>query len=79
MKSAYRYDQTLFITALDTWAQRSEDDRQATLKAIMDKPGFKYRTVVVMSETGAMLENVSRDGLSTDSATQPVSDLHTNQ
>jgi hypothetical protein len=66
MKSAYRIDQTLFITARDTWAERSDDDRRQTILNILAKPGFKFRTVVVMSESGAMLENVSRDSLETN-------------
>jgi hypothetical protein len=63
MKASYRYDQTLFITARDSWMDRSPEERGETISKIFEKAGFKFRTVVVMSESGAMLENVSRDNL----------------
>ena len=80
MKSAYRVDQTLFITARDTWTERSAEDRKQTLFNIFAGPGVKYRTVVVMSESGAMLENISRDGLDLDNGlTQSSFDAKPNQ
>lgn len=80
MRSAYRVDQTLFITAYDSWTQRSSDERKQTLVNIFAGPGVKYRTVVVMSESGAMLENVSRDGLDLNSGlTQTSLEVRPNQ
>jgi hypothetical protein len=74
MKASYRYNQTLFITARDTWMQRSQEERSETISKIIEKAGFKFRTVVVMSDSGAMLENVSRDRLNADSDVTPQSD-----
>jgi hypothetical protein len=80
IKSAYRVDQTLFITARDTWAQRTPEERQQTINAILEKPGFKYRTVVVMSENGAVLDNISRDGIvSVSGSSQTSSEARPNQ
>jgi hypothetical protein len=62
MMSAYRHERTLFITARDSWSQRSLDDRRETIKEIFERPGFKFQTIVVMSQNGAILENMSRDG-----------------
>ena len=74
MKASYRYNQTLFITARDTWMQRSQEERSETISKIFEKAGFKFRTVVVMSDSGAMLENVSRARLNADSDVTPQSD-----
>jgi hypothetical protein len=63
MKSAYRVDQTLFITTRPSWAERSPEDQKQTIDSIFQRPGVKFRTVVVMSENGAVLNNVSRDSL----------------
>jgi len=71
MKSAYRHDRTLFITAKESWMQRTVDERRDTLDHILQKAGFKFQTVVVMSESGAMLENVSREGVFLDNG-QPA-------
>ena len=73
MKSAYRFERTLFITARDTWAGRTEEERKQTITDIFQNPGFKYRTVVVMSESGSMLETVSRDGLEGDNGLSQAS------
>jgi hypothetical protein len=67
MKSAYRHDKTLFITARRDWTERSVDDRSQIIHQILDNPnGFRFQTVVVMNEAGAVMENVSRDGESLD-------------
>jgi len=63
MKSAYRHDRTLFITAKDSWTQRTVDERRDTIDRILEKAGFKFQTVVVMSESGGVLDNVSREGV----------------
>jgi len=63
MKSAYRHDKTLFITARSDWSSRSADERSQIVHQILENPnGFKFQTVVVMNEAGAIMENVSRDG-----------------
>jgi hypothetical protein len=66
IKSAYRHDRTLFITARESWQQRSAEERRETINSILERPGFRLQTVVVMSEDGSILENVSREGLYLD-------------
>lgn len=72
MKSAYRHEKTLFITVRDTWSQRSADERKQTISEILEKSGFRFQTVVVMSESGAILENVSREGMYLDNGLSPA-------
>jgi hypothetical protein len=76
MKSAYRHEKTLFITVHDAWSQRPADERRQTISEILEKSGFRFQTVVVMSESGAILENVSREGMYLDnglSQANPIS------
>jgi hypothetical protein len=63
MRSAYRHDKTLFITARGDWSTRPAEERSQIVHQILENPnGFKFQTVVVMNEAGTILENVSRDG-----------------
>ena len=73
MKSAYRHEKTLFITVHDAWSQRSADERKQTISEILEKSGFRFQTVVVMSESGAILENVSREGMYLDNGLSQAS------
>jgi hypothetical protein len=79
IKSAYRHDRTLFITARDTWTRRTPDERRETIDQIFDRPGFKFQTIVVMSEAGAVLENVSRDRTYLEYGPQPTLGTQPNQ
>jgi hypothetical protein len=73
MKSAYRHEKTIFITVHDSWSQRSADERKQTISEILEKSGFRFQTVVVMSESGAILENVSREGMYLDNGLSQAS------
>jgi hypothetical protein len=67
MRSAYRHDHTLFISAQDTWKKRSSEDRDQTLKAILEDPKqARIQTVVVMGEDGEVIENKPRSALVSD-------------
>lgn len=67
MRSAYRHERTLFITARDTWSRRPAEEREQTLRGILDEPGrFRFQTIVVMSEGGDVLANISRNGVFLD-------------
>jgi hypothetical protein len=80
MKSAYRFNQTLFITVREGWMEQSQEDRKQVITNIFEKPGFKFRTVVVMNEAGTVIENLSRDGLELNSGPVQTSfDAKTNQ
>jgi hypothetical protein len=80
MKSAYLHDRTLFITVHDTWMQRPAEERKQAVKDILSRPGSHVQTVVVMSESGAVLETISREGIYLDNGLSQASfDARPNQ
>jgi hypothetical protein len=67
MRSAYQHDHTLFINAHNVWKQLPADDRENTLRSIMDDPKrSQVQTVVVMGEDGDVIESKSRSGMSSE-------------
>jgi hypothetical protein len=67
MRSAYRHDHTLFINAHDTWKKRSSEDREQTLRTILEDPKqARIQTVVIMGEEGDVVESKSRSALVSD-------------
>jgi hypothetical protein len=64
MSAAYRQDQTLYVTAQDSWSQLSVDEQRKNLQRLIDYPGkVRYTAFVIFNSSGRPFADISPNGI----------------
>lgn len=71
LQLAHRQNSTLFISAKESWAALSENEKRENLKSLLEHPTkIKLATVIIIGADGAPLGDISHDGLNVGEETQ---------